>query len=573
MGEILSHLLQGFATAGTPINLMWAFVGCAVGTAIGVLPGLGPAVTVAMLLPITAQVEPTASMIFFAGIYYGAMYGGSTTSILLNTPGETGTMVTALEGFKMARSGRAGAALATSAIGSFADGTIATVLVTLFAPLVATYAVQLGPPEYFLLMMLAFTTVSAVLGKSTLRGLTGLFIGLAVGLVGLDQITGQVRYTAGIPEFLDGIEVVLVAVGLFAVGECFYTALYEGRSGSGERNPLNSVYMNRGEWRRSWPAWLRGTALGFPFGTIPAGGTEIPTFLSYALERRLTEHPEEFGNGAIEGVAGPEAANNASSAGVLVPLLTLGIPTSATAAILLAAFQNYGLQPGPLLSQTQATLVWGLIASMYVGNVLLLILNLPLIGLWVKVLKIPQPLLYAGILVFATLGAYSLHQSVVDLATLYVFGLLGFVMRRWGFPVAPAVIGLILGPLAESQFRRALAISQGDPAVFVTHPISATLLAMTVVLALWARHANEGYEGTQTGLSSGGLGNLGRSFVSSFPMSSWPQARDFLDTSPPLTVWLVGPFWLASHTGLSQLKRKTQLFTLAPSVQWLAVRK
>ena len=245
-----------------------------------------------------------------------------------------------------------------------------------------------------------------------------------------------------------------------------------------------SLMMSREDWRRSWPAWLRATAIGFPFGTIPAGGAEIPTFLSYALEKKLSKHPEEFGNGAIEGVAGPEAANNASSAGVLVPLLTLGIPTSATAAILLAAFQNYGLQPGPLLFQTQGALVWGLIASMYIGNVLLLILNLPLIGLWVQVLKIPQPLLYAGILVFATLGAYSLHQSVVDLATLYVFGLLGFLMRRWGFPVAPAVIGLILGPLAESQFRRALAISQGDPSVFITHPISAALLAATVVLVL-----------------------------------------------------------------------------------------
>ena len=284
---------------------MWAFIGCAIGTAIGVLPGLGPAVTVAMLLPITSQVEPTASMIFFAGIYYGAMYGGSTTSILLNTPGETGTMVTALEGFKMAKSGRAGAALATSAIGSFVAGTIATVLVTLFAPIVADYAVLLGPPEYFCLMLLAFTTVSAVLGKSTLRGLTALFIGLAMGLIGIDQISGATRYTGGISEFFDGIEVVLVAVGLFAVGEALYTAMYEGRSTT-QMNTMGKVHMTRTEWRRSWPAWLRGTAIGFPFGTIPAGGSEIPTFLSYATERKLSKHPEEFGTtGAIEGVAGP----------------------------------------------------------------------------------------------------------------------------------------------------------------------------------------------------------------------------------------------------------------------------
>ena len=281
-----------------------------------------------------------------------------------------------------------------------------------------------------------------------------------------------------------GTDVVVLAVGLFAVGEALYVAAYQSRLPETMEKLSGSLMMSREDWRRSWPAWLRATAIGFPFGTIPAGGAEIPTFLSYALEKKLSKHPEEFGNGAIEGVAGPEAANNASSAGVLVPLLTLGIPTSATAAILLAAFQNYGLQPGPLLFQTQGALVWGLIASMYIGNVLLLILNLPLIGLWVQVLKIPQPLLYAGILVFATLGAYSLHQSVVDLATLYVFGLLGFLMRRWGFPVAPAVIGLILGPLAESQFRRALAISQGDPSVFITHPISAALLAATVVLVL-----------------------------------------------------------------------------------------
>ena len=483
--EIFQLLLQGFATAGTPINLLWAFVGCALGTAIGVLPGIGPAVTVAMLLPITSQVEPTASMIFFAGIYYGAMYGGSTTSILLNTPGETGTMVTALEGFKMAKSGRAGAALATSAIGSFVAGTIATVLVTLFAPVVAKYAVLLGPPEYFLLMLLAFTTVSAVLGKSTLRGITALFVGLAIGLVGLDQITGQVRYTGGIPEFLDGIEVVLVAVGLFAVGECFYTAMYEGRSTS-ELNRMGSVHMTRTEWRRSWPAWLRGTALGFPFGTIPAGGTEIPTFLSYGIERKLSKHKEEFGTtGAIEGVAGPEAANNAAVTATLVPLLTLGIPTSVTAAILLSALQNYGINAGPQLFQTSSALVWALIASLYIGNVMLLVLNLPLVGLWVKLLKIPRPPLYAGILIFATVGVYGMRQSSFDLFLMFGIGLVGVLMRRFDFPTAPVIVGMILGPLAEAQMRNALSIGEGRWSVFWERPMSLTLLlVMVAVLAL-----------------------------------------------------------------------------------------
>jgi putative tricarboxylic transport membrane protein len=489
MLETWTHLMGGFATAISPINLLWAFVGCAVGTAIGVLPGLGPAVTVAMLLPITSQVEPTASMIFFAGIYYGAMYGGSTTSILLNTPGETGTMVTALEGFKMARSGRAGAALATAAIGSFVAGTIATVLVTLFAPLVAEHAVKLGPPEYFLLMVLAFLTVSAVLGKSTLRGLTALFLGLGAGLIGMDQISGQVRYTAGIPEFMDGIEVVLIAVGLFAVGEVIYNAMYEGRSVC-EMNRLTSVHMTGSEWRRSWPAWLRGTALGFPFGTIPAGGSEIPTFLSYATEKKLSNHKAEFGTtGAIEGVAGPEAANNAAVTATLVPLLTLGIPTSVTAAILLSALQNYGIQAGPQLFETSSKMVWALIASLYIGNVMLLILNLPMVGLWVKLLKIPRPQLYAGILIFATVGVYGMRQSSFDLFVMYGIGLLGVLMRRYDFPVAPVIVGMILGPLAEAQLRNAMSIGEGKWGVFLERPASAFLLFIVVLVLLLPRVA------------------------------------------------------------------------------------
>ena len=482
-------LLGGFATAATPINLLWALAGCALGTAIGVLPGLGPAVTVAMLLPITGQVEPTASMIFFAGIYYGAMYGGSTTSILLNTPGETGTMVTALEGFKMAKNGRAGAALATSAIGSFLAGTIATVLVTLFAPMLAEFAVKLGPPEYFCLMLLAFTTVSAVLGQSTLRGLTALFVGLAMGLVGMDQITGQVRYTAGVIELMDGLEVVLVAVGLFAVTEALYNALYEGRSTS-SMNKMNRAHMTKAEWRRSWPAWLRGTVIGFPFGTIPAGGSEIPTFLSYATERKLADpaHKQEFGaSGAIEGVAGPEAANNSAVTATLVPLLTLGIPTSVTAAILLSALQNYGINAGPQLFQTSSDLVWALIASLYIGNVMLLVLNLPMVGLWVKLLKIPKAPLYAGILIFATVGVYGMRQSAFDLFLMYGLALVGVAMRRFDFPTAPVIVGLILGPLAEAQFRNALSIGEGSVTVFFERPMSATLLVIVLLVLVTPR--------------------------------------------------------------------------------------
>ncbi|MBB6579779.1 putative tricarboxylic transport membrane protein [Comamonas odontotermitis] len=487
--DIFNALLQGFATAATPVNLLWALVGCALGTAVGVLPGIGPAVAVAMLLPITAKVEVTASMIFFAGIYYGAMYGGSTTSILLNTPGETASMVTAMEGNKMAKSGRAGAALATSAIGSFVAGTIATVVVTLFAPYVADFAVKLGPPEYFMLMVLAFTTVSAVLGKSSLRGMTALFLGLAIGCIGMDQITGTARYTMGKPELLDGIDIVLVAVGLFAVAEVLYYALYEGKTRDSQ-NKMGRVHMTRRDWKRSVPAWIRGTVIGTPFGCIPAGGTEIPTFLSYATEKKLAkgEDKAEFGtSGAIEGVAGPEAANNATVTAALIPLLTLGIPTSNTTAVLLGAFQNYGINPGPQLFTTSAALVWALIASLYIGNVMLLVLNLPMVGMWVKLLKIPKPQLYAGILIFATVGAYGMRQSTFDLYLLLAIGALGVVMRRFDFPTAPVVVGMILGPLAEAQMRNAVAIGEGSWSIFWQRPMSLALIIIVLAVLIVPR--------------------------------------------------------------------------------------
>ena len=489
--DALNALLEGFSVALTLTNLMWGFVGVTLGTAVGVLPGVGPALAIALLLPATSKIDPTGALIMFAGIYYGAMFGGSTTSILLNTPGESATIVTAMEGNLMAKAGRAGPALATSAIGSFVAGTLAVIALTLLSPLVVDIALKFGPAEYFAVMVLAFTTVSAVLGSSPLRGIAALFFGLFLGLMGIDSQTGQARFTLGIPELLDGIDVVVVAVGLFAVGETLYVATYLNRVADRLERFAGSVMMTAQDWGRSWKPWLRGTALGFPFGTLPAGGAEIPTFLSYAIERKLSKHPEEFGKGAIEGVAGPEAANNASATGTLVPLLTLGLPTTATAAIILAAFQQYGLQPGPLLFETQPTLVWALIASMYVGNVILLILNLPLVGLWVKLLAIPRPLLYAGILIFATLGAYGLRNSWFDLLLLYLIGLVGFLMRRYDIPVAPVIVGMILGPLAESQFRRALSISQGDLSVFVTQPIAAGVLlvaALTVIVPpVWRR--------------------------------------------------------------------------------------
>lgn len=487
--DMFDALMQGFATAATPINLLWALLGCALGTAVGVLPGIGPAVAVAMLLPITAKVEITASMIFFSGIYYGAMYGGSTTSILLNTPGETASMVTAMEGNKMAKNGRAGAALATAAIGSFVAGTVATVVVTLFAPTVADFAVRLGPPEYFMLMVLAFTTVSAVLGQSSLRGMTALFVGLALGCVGMDQITGSARYTGGKMELMDGVDIVLVAVGLFAVAEVLYAALYEGKVDQSQ-NKMTRVHMTRRDWKRSVPAWLRGTIIGTPFGCIPAGGTEIPTFLSYATEKKLAkgEDKAEFGGkGAIEGVAGPEAANNATVTAALIPLLTLGIPTSNTTAVLLGAFQNYGINPGPQLFSSAGALVWALIASLYIGNLMLLVLNLPMVGLWVKLLKIPRPQLYAGILIFATVGAYGMRQSTFDLFLLYGIGLLGVLMRRFDFPTAPVVVGMILGPLAEAQMRNAVSIGEGSFWIFLQRPMSLTLVVIVLLVLIVPR--------------------------------------------------------------------------------------
>ena len=479
--DTLLALLNGFSVALEPSKLLFCLVGVFLGTAVGVLPGIGPALTVALLLPVTFKLDPGGSLIMFAGIYYGGMYGGSTTAILLNAPGESASLATALEGSKMAKAGRGGPALATAAIGSFVAGLIATIGLAFLAPWLVSVAILFGPWDYFALMILAFVTVSATFGDSPLRGLTSLFIGITLGLIGIDKLTGQARLTFGVPELLNGIEVTTLAVGLFAVGEALYVASKRLREPE-EIVPIRgSLWMNKQDWKRSWAPWLRGTAFGFPIGALPAGGAEVPTFLSYSTEKKLCKYPEEFGKGAIEGVAGPEAANNAAAAGVLVPLLTIGLPTSATAAIMLAGFQQYGLNPGPLLFAEKPDLVWGLIASLFVANVLLVILNLPLIGLWVRLLAIPQPWLYAGIIVFATMGTLAVNPSPVELGMLFGFGYLGYLMRRYDYPVAPMVVGLILGPMAEAQLRRALQISLGDPMILLENPGSATLLGLAFI--------------------------------------------------------------------------------------------
>jgi putative tricarboxylic transport membrane protein len=462
-------LMQGFENAFTPTNLLYACIGVLLGTAVGVLPGIGPAMTLALLLPITYSVEPASALIMFAGIYYGGMYGGSTTSILLNTPGESSSVVTAIEGNKMAKAGRAAQALATAAIGSFIAGTIGTLLLVLFAPKLAAEVVKLGAPSYFALLLLALFAVTAVLGTSRLRGFTALFIGLAIGLVGTQ--TGQPRLTFGSPLLADGIDIVVVAVAIFAIGEALWVASHLRRRPL-DIIPVGQPWMSRDDWGRSWKPWLRGTAFGFPFGALPAGGAELPTFLSYITERKLSKKPEEFGHGAIEGVAGPEAANNASAAGTLVPLLAMGLPTTATAAVILLAFQSYGIETGPGLFDSQPILVWTLLASLFIGNALLLVLNLPLAPVWAKLLQIPRPYLYAGILFFASLGAYSVNFQWFDLLILLVIGLLGLAMRRFGLPVLPLIIGVILGPRLEAQLTEALAISSGDLSTLWSEPVA-----------------------------------------------------------------------------------------------------
>lgn len=480
----INSLIGGFGDVLSPLNLLIALLGVTVGTAVGVLPGIGPAMTVALLLPITYGLEPTQGLILFAGIFYGGMYGGSTTSILLNTPGESSSVVTAIEGNKMAKSGRAAQALATSAIGSFVAGTIGTLGIVFLMPQVVKFAISLGAPEYLAIILLTFTGVTAVLGASRIRGMAALLVGLTIGVVGIDFVTGQQRLTGGVPQLADGIDVVVVAVGIFAVGEALWVAAHLRRT-AGSVIPVGRPWMGRSDWSRSWKPWLRGTALGFPFGALPAGGAEIPTLLSYTAEKKLTKHPEEFGHGAIEGVAGPEAANNASAAGTLVPMLALGLPTNATAAIMLAALQGWGIEPGPLLLTKEPALVWALIASLFVGNLMLLLLNLPLAPAWAKLLQIPRPYLYAGILFFASMGAYAVNSQPFDLWLLLVLGLVGFAMRRFGLPVLPLIVGVILGPLVERQGRRSLQLTGGDLSGLIGGPVAWVCYVLIVLAIAW----------------------------------------------------------------------------------------
>ena len=501
--DTLQLLLDGLQNAVTPENLLFAVIGVLLGTFVGVLPGIGPAMAVALLLPITYGLEPTQAFILFAGIYYGGMFGGSTTSILLNTPGESASVMTAIEGNRMAKKGRAAQALATAAIGSFIAGTIGTLLVAFFTPSLADWAVEIGAPTYFAIMLLALVLVTAVFGASKLRGFIALALGMTIGLIGLDLSTAQARLTGGILQLADGVDIVVVAVGIFAIGEALWIAAHLRRTPV-DVIPTGRPFLGREDWGRSWKPWLRGTALGFPFGALPAGGAETPTFLSYVVEKRLAKKGE-FGNGAIEGVAGPEAANNASAAGMFVPLLALGLPVTATAAVLLAAMQRYGIVPGPTLMAEQADLVWTLLASLLIGNALLLLVNLPLAPVWAKLLQIPRPQLYAGILFFASLGAYAVNQDPFDIALLLVFGAVGFAIRRFGIPVLPLILGVIIGPLMEVKMREALDLSNGEIsglfseglALFVYALFILALVVPPVVERVRGRRATDEVEGAQ----------------------------------------------------------------------------
>ncbi len=477
----LSALAEGFSAALTPINLLYALLGVTLGTAVGVLPGIGPAMAIALLLPLTSELEVTGALIMFAGMYYGAMYGGSTTSILLNTPGESNSVVTAIEGNRMARIGRAPQALATAALGSFVAGTLGTIGVVILAPVAAQWAISLGAPSYLALMLFSLIMVSAVLGSSKIRGMAALALGLTLGLVGL--ASGQSRLTFNQLELDDGIEIVLIAVALFAIGEALWVSAHLSRKPT-QIISLEKPWLGQQDWQRSWKPWLRGTAIGFPFGVLPAGGAEVPTILSYITEKKLAKHPEEFGHGAIEGVAGPEAANNASAAGTLIPMLALGLPVTATAAIMLGGLTQNGIVPGPLLMVNNPELVWTLIASLFIGNTMLLILNLPLAPIWSKLLHIPRPYLYSGIIFFAILGVYSVNLQVFDLGIVLVLGLLGFAMRRFGLPILPLILGFILGPQIEKQLGRSLQLSGGDLSGLWNEPLAVAVYAILIVALL-----------------------------------------------------------------------------------------
>ena len=480
---MLESLLLGFSVALTPDNLAYCLVGVFVGTLIGVLPGIGPLATIAMLLPITFNLPPISSLIMLAGIYYGAQYGGSTTSILVNLPGEVSSVVTTLDGYQMARQGRAGPALAIAALGSFFAGSVSTMVVALFAPPLAEVALRFGQAEYFSLMALGLVGAVALARGSILSAFTMVFLGLLLGLVGTDVYTGTARFTFGIPELADGIGFVQVAMGVFGVGEVI-TSLERGEAREALTSRVRGLVPTRADLRASWKPVLRGTAVGSLLGVLPGGGALLASYASYALERRLAADPSRFGRGAIEGVAGPESANNAGAQTSFIPMLTLGLPSNAVMALMIGAMTIHGIVPGPQVMTQRPQLFWGLIASMWIGNLLLVVLNLPLIGIWIQLLRVRYRLLFPAILVFSAIGVYSLNNSPFDVALTAVFGVLGYVFTKLDCEPAPFMLAFILSPMMEESLRRAMLLSRGDPTVLVTRPISLAFLLSAALLLL-----------------------------------------------------------------------------------------
>jgi putative tricarboxylic transport membrane protein len=480
--EGLQHLMTGLAAAMSVQYLLYAFIGCVLGTLIGVLPGLGPAAGTAILIPLTFKLDATGAIIMLAAIYYGAMYGGTITSVLINVPGEAASVVTCLDGYQMARQGRAGAALGIAAIGSFVGGTFAALALAIVAPPLARFALSFGPPEFFALMFLGMCLVTGLAGQSLVAGLLMTILGLLLSLIGIDPVRGAPRFTFDVPELYDGLGFVPVVMGLFGVAEILLVIETPFRQVVDTK--IKGLWPSRDEWKRSTGAIGRGTIIGFVLGLIPGVGAVIPTFMAYIVEKRLSKHPEKFGTGVIEGVASPETANNAYANASMVPLLVLGVPSSPTIAIIMGAFIINGLTPGPFLFKERPDLVWTVIASFFTGNVILLILNLPLVGLWARILRVPYQYLCTGTLLFCILGAYSLKGTVFDVGVMLVFGVIGYFCRKLGLPLAPAVLALILGPFMEKSLRTSLEMSAGDFTIFLTRPISATLLACAVLIII-----------------------------------------------------------------------------------------
>lgn len=478
-------LLGGFASALSPVNFMYCLLGCVLGTVVGVLPGLGPAATMAMLLPLTSYVPPSGMIIMLAGIYYGAMYGGSTTSILINIPGESASVVTTIDGFQMTKQGRAGEALAISAIGSFIAGTAGVLLLSITGPVLADFALRFGPPEYFCIVLFCFTTVVSFSGREVLKGIVIMFVGMILASIGLDPLSGKQRFVFGIPEFAAGLDMIPLVMGLFGVSEVLAASgegalsIYQGK--------LKALIPRGKELKKGLLASLRGSALGLALGVLPGMGATATTFIAYDLEKRISRNPDQFGKGCIEGVASPEAANNAVAQTGFIPLMALGIPTAPIMAILLAAFIMYGLPPGPLLFTEHGDIAWTIIASMYIGNVILVILNLPLVGIWARLCLVPYKILGPLILGICFVGAYSMRNSMFDVWSMFFFGLVGYVVKKRNWPVAPLILGFILGPMFEQNLRSSIGMSGGSVMIFLTRPIAATFVGLTILMLIVSR--------------------------------------------------------------------------------------